>query len=150
MVYAKDFTAMIEGVREQALKAGIMTPASFDQGIADLYRTAKKMESSATRSSRHRLSVRQIKAENRVSGHAPRHLSTAGFRVALDSVPVPRWAPKRAATVWMRFAGSGKARSPSCCPIAVRCADHSPVYEYGQQNGHVLLRIATGKSGACA
>jgi len=38
----KTFTAMIEGVREQALKAGIMTPASFDQGIADLYRTAEK------------------------------------------------------------------------------------------------------------
>lgn len=35
----KTFTAMIEGVREAALEAGIIDPATFDQGIADLYRT---------------------------------------------------------------------------------------------------------------
>lgn len=37
----KTFTAMIEGVRESALKAGLATPADFDRGIADLYRTAE-------------------------------------------------------------------------------------------------------------
>lgn len=36
----KTFTAMIEGVRENALRAGLMTEADFDQGIRDLYRTA--------------------------------------------------------------------------------------------------------------
>jgi SAM-dependent methyltransferase len=36
----KTFTAMIEGVREAALAAGIITPARFDEGIRDLYRTA--------------------------------------------------------------------------------------------------------------
>jgi len=35
------FTAMIEGVREPALKAGIIEPAIFDKGIQDLYRTAE-------------------------------------------------------------------------------------------------------------
>jgi len=35
------FTAMIEGVREAALKAGIVDQALFDQGIQDLYRTAE-------------------------------------------------------------------------------------------------------------
>ncbi|MDE2364453.1 MAG: methyltransferase domain-containing protein [Hyphomicrobiales bacterium] len=36
----KTFTAMIEGVREPALDAGLMTAADFDRGIADLYRAA--------------------------------------------------------------------------------------------------------------
>lgn len=35
------FTAMIEGVREAALAAGLMSPADFDRGIADLKRTAE-------------------------------------------------------------------------------------------------------------
>jgi ubiquinone/menaquinone biosynthesis C-methylase UbiE len=35
----KTFTAMIEGVRAQALSAGIIDPADFDRGIEDLYRT---------------------------------------------------------------------------------------------------------------
>lgn len=34
------FTAMIEGVREPALQAGIIAADVFDQGIRDLYRTA--------------------------------------------------------------------------------------------------------------
>jgi protein-L-isoaspartate O-methyltransferase len=34
------FTAMIEGVREPALQAGIIAPDVFDKGIKDLYRTA--------------------------------------------------------------------------------------------------------------
>ncbi len=37
----KTFTAMIEGVRESALEAGIIDPTTFDQGIADLYRTTE-------------------------------------------------------------------------------------------------------------
>jgi len=37
----KTFTAMIEGVREAALKAGIIDGAAFDAGIRDLYRTAE-------------------------------------------------------------------------------------------------------------
>jgi SAM-dependent methyltransferase len=37
----KTFTAMVEGVREQALAAGLMSAADFAQGIADLYRTAE-------------------------------------------------------------------------------------------------------------
>jgi SAM-dependent methyltransferase len=37
----KTFTAMIEGVRERALEAGMMGAADFDRGIADLYRTAQ-------------------------------------------------------------------------------------------------------------
>jgi trans-aconitate methyltransferase len=37
----KTFTAMIEGVRETAVKAGLAAPADFEQGIADLYRTAE-------------------------------------------------------------------------------------------------------------
>ncbi len=36
----KTFTAMIEGVRETALKAGLMDASEFDQGISDLYHTA--------------------------------------------------------------------------------------------------------------
>jgi len=37
----KTFTAMIQGVRESALAAGLIDPALFDQGIRDLYRTAE-------------------------------------------------------------------------------------------------------------
>jgi SAM-dependent methyltransferase len=37
----KTFTAMIEGVRAAALAAGMIDAASFDAGIADLYRTAE-------------------------------------------------------------------------------------------------------------
>jgi ubiquinone/menaquinone biosynthesis C-methylase UbiE len=37
----KTFTAMIEGVRESAIKAGITDPEGFDTGIRDLHRTAK-------------------------------------------------------------------------------------------------------------
>ena len=35
------FTAMIEGVRQAALDAGLITAAVFDEGIRDLYRTAE-------------------------------------------------------------------------------------------------------------
>lgn len=35
----KTFTAMIEGVREAALAAKLITPARFDEGVRDLYRT---------------------------------------------------------------------------------------------------------------
>lgn len=35
------FTAMIEGIRTAALESGIMSAVDFDQGIADLYRTAE-------------------------------------------------------------------------------------------------------------
>jgi SAM-dependent methyltransferase len=38
----KTFTAMIEGVRDAALKAQIISPLEFDRGIADLYRTAEQ------------------------------------------------------------------------------------------------------------
>ena len=37
----KTFTAMIEGVREDAIAAGLIEPARFDAGIRDLYRTAE-------------------------------------------------------------------------------------------------------------
>lgn len=37
----KTFTAMIEGVRESAVKAGLIARNAFDQGIADLYRTSQ-------------------------------------------------------------------------------------------------------------
>ncbi len=36
----RTFTAMIEGVREPAIKAGLMAPEDFDAGVRDLYRTA--------------------------------------------------------------------------------------------------------------
>jgi ubiquinone/menaquinone biosynthesis C-methylase UbiE len=36
----KTFTAMIEGVRDSALQAGIIDPDVFDRGIRDLYATA--------------------------------------------------------------------------------------------------------------
>ena len=35
------FTAMVEGVRERALASGAMAPDEWEQGIADLYRTAE-------------------------------------------------------------------------------------------------------------
>ena len=37
----KTFTAMIEGVRESALEAGIADPEAFDAGVRDLHRTAE-------------------------------------------------------------------------------------------------------------
>lgn len=37
----KTFTAMIEGVREAAINAGIIEPSEFDEGIRGLYRTAE-------------------------------------------------------------------------------------------------------------
>lgn len=37
----KTFTAMIEGVREAAIKAGLATPGDFDAGIAALHRTTQ-------------------------------------------------------------------------------------------------------------
>ncbi len=37
----KTFTAMIQGVRESAIAAGLIEPAVFDRGIRDLYRTAE-------------------------------------------------------------------------------------------------------------
>lgn len=37
----KTFTAMIEGVREPAIAAGLSEPASFDAGIRDLLRTTE-------------------------------------------------------------------------------------------------------------
>ena len=36
----KTFTAMIEGIRQPALDAALMSAADFDQGVADLHRTA--------------------------------------------------------------------------------------------------------------
>jgi hypothetical protein len=35
------FTAMVEGVREAALRQGLISEADWDLGIADLYRTAE-------------------------------------------------------------------------------------------------------------
>jgi ubiquinone/menaquinone biosynthesis C-methylase UbiE len=37
----KTFTAMIEGVREQAMNSGLIDQDAFDKGICDLYRTAE-------------------------------------------------------------------------------------------------------------
>lgn len=37
----RTFTAMVEGVRAQAIAGGIATPAEFDAGIRDLHRTAE-------------------------------------------------------------------------------------------------------------
>jgi hypothetical protein len=37
----KTFTAMIEGVREPAIAAGLLDAASFDAGVRALYRTAE-------------------------------------------------------------------------------------------------------------
>jgi len=36
----KTFTAMIEGIREPSIRAGLIDPATFDAGIRDLHRTA--------------------------------------------------------------------------------------------------------------
>jgi SAM-dependent methyltransferase len=36
----KTFTAMVEGVREQAIAQGLIDAATFDAGVRDLYRTA--------------------------------------------------------------------------------------------------------------
>ena len=36
----KTFTAMIEGVRQSAIEAGMVEPAVFEKGIRDLYQTA--------------------------------------------------------------------------------------------------------------
>jgi len=38
----RTFTAMIEGVREAALGAGIIEPRVFEEGVRDLYRTARE------------------------------------------------------------------------------------------------------------
>ena len=38
----KTFTAMIEGIREAAINANMMTPEEMDKGIRDLYRTTEK------------------------------------------------------------------------------------------------------------
>lgn len=37
----KTFTAMIEGIRETAIEAGMIEPAEIDRGIRDLYRTTE-------------------------------------------------------------------------------------------------------------
>lgn len=37
----KTFTAMVEGIRAPAIETGLLTPAEFDKGVADLYRTAE-------------------------------------------------------------------------------------------------------------
>ena len=37
----RTFTAMIEGVREPAIGAGLLEPARFDAGVRDLHRTAE-------------------------------------------------------------------------------------------------------------
>jgi ubiquinone/menaquinone biosynthesis C-methylase UbiE len=37
----KTFTAMIEGVREPAIRAGILDPDVFERGVSDLYRTTE-------------------------------------------------------------------------------------------------------------
>jgi SAM-dependent methyltransferase len=37
----KTFTAMVEGVRDAAIAAGIISAARFDEGVRDLYRTAE-------------------------------------------------------------------------------------------------------------
>jgi hypothetical protein len=36
----KTFTAMIEGVRQSAIEAGMVQPDVFEKGIRDLYQTA--------------------------------------------------------------------------------------------------------------
>jgi SAM-dependent methyltransferase len=37
----RTFTAMIEGIREQAIREGLLDAATFDQGVRDLYRSAE-------------------------------------------------------------------------------------------------------------
>jgi hypothetical protein len=36
------FTAMIEGIQNKAIASGLIDKATFEKGIADLYRTAEK------------------------------------------------------------------------------------------------------------
>ena len=48
----KTFTAMIEGVRDSAISAGLIQPERFDAGVRDLYRTTEADGVSAIRSSR--------------------------------------------------------------------------------------------------
>jgi ubiquinone/menaquinone biosynthesis C-methylase UbiE len=38
----KTFAAMIEGIREPAIKAGLIDPQTFEKGVKDLYRTAEE------------------------------------------------------------------------------------------------------------
>jgi SAM-dependent methyltransferase len=38
----KTFTSMVEGIRDPAIAAGLLTPERFEAGIRDLYRTAEK------------------------------------------------------------------------------------------------------------
>jgi hypothetical protein len=38
----KTFTAMVEGIRESAIRAGLTDAESFDQGVRALYRTAER------------------------------------------------------------------------------------------------------------
>ena len=38
----KTFTAMIEGIRESAIGAGLIQPECFDAGIRDLHRTTQE------------------------------------------------------------------------------------------------------------
>jgi hypothetical protein len=40
--YHRTFAAMIEGIREAALGAGIIEPGVFEEGVRDLYRTTKE------------------------------------------------------------------------------------------------------------
>jgi len=37
----RTFTAMIEGVRESAIAAGLIDPPGFDEGVRDLHRTTE-------------------------------------------------------------------------------------------------------------
>ena len=37
----KTFTAMIEGIRESAISAGLIRAETFDTGVRDLYRTTE-------------------------------------------------------------------------------------------------------------
>jgi len=37
----KTFTAMIEGIRDSAISAGLIQPESFDAGVHDLHRTTE-------------------------------------------------------------------------------------------------------------
>jgi hypothetical protein len=37
----KTFTAMIEGIRDPAIKAGMIEPHVFEKGVKDLYRTTE-------------------------------------------------------------------------------------------------------------
>ena len=37
----KTFTAMVEGVRDQAIEAGLIDPGTFDAGVRDLHRTTE-------------------------------------------------------------------------------------------------------------